>query len=493
MNTLIKQALCLCLVLAAGTVSAADLIQPDCKSLKTWTNTLAPSETYNLLPDVEISTLFRDETILPLFGRSITTWSREDIGKVQRWLNDCRRQALSAKDKVAGVAFNRALKATKLASRSLRPVWNARKQAEKQVKVLTRQQPFPELPQILTLAEQALQGADVSAQVAKMHPRHQGLARQASNLSQFSPYLSPAEVDALTNKLRAKRGGAAAEARAAEKKHAALLREIAAVPTTPAGLTQLNRIAGNTNTGSMTREEVDSYNQAIQRKRRFIQQKLAAKKAEANRARATLPAPVEERLKTELQGTGVSDASIRGLQPGMAFSRATKIAESQWGYLATIAAEADTKQFTPRRRELNRITQEDRRDGGLLNFRTMSGAVGELSFIEHYTGPMNLKSLSAMLIDRFGNPEIHTQKSNTMTMQWRQGDRHLRVVAGARIADAARNYMNYRSSVAVTLWSQSFADYLKAAEDRCAKLRDKPMNELSVNERQALLRGCLTP
>jgi hypothetical protein len=493
MKKLFKQALCFWAVLTACTVSAAELSRPDCESLKPWATSLVPNETYNPYPDVEISTLFRDETILPLFGRSIKTWSREDVGKVQRWLNDCRRQALSAKDKVSGEAYYRALKATKLGSRSLRPVWNARKQAEQKVEVLTRQQPFPELPQILTLAEQALQGVDVSAQVANMHPRHQGLARQASNLSQFSQYLSPAEIEALTDKLRIKRDGAVSEAAATKKKHAALLNEIAAVPATQAGLIQLNRIAGRTDIGNMKREDVDAYNEAIQGKRRSIQQQLAAKKEEADRARATLPAPVEERLKTELQGTGVSDASIRGLRPGIAFSRAMKIAESQWRYKATIAAEADTKQFTPIRRDLNRFTQQERRDGGLLNFRTISGAVGELSFIEHYTGPMNLKSLSSMLIDRFGNPDIHKQVSNAMTMQWQQGDRYLRVIAGARIADAARNYMNYRSSVAITLWSQSFTDYLKAAKERCAKLRDKPMNELSTNDRQALLTSCLTP
>jgi hypothetical protein len=66
-------------------------------------------------------------------------------------------------------------------------------------------------------------------------------------------------------------------------------------------------------------------------------------------------------------------------------------------------------------------------------------------------------------------------------------------LAGDRIARMERSYQGYHSPVEVALWRQDYGNYLAEAERHCADLRNRPMNELSVSDRQALLRGCKTP
>jgi hypothetical protein len=47
--------------------------------------------------------------------------------------------------------------------------------------------------------------------------------------------------------------------------------------------------------------------------------------------------------------------------------------------------------------------------------------------------------------------------------------------------------------VVVTMWIKDFADYLAEANNRCRRLRQKPVSQLSVDEKQAILFGCKTP
>ena len=50
-------------------------------------------------------------------------------------------------------------------------------------------------------------------------------------------------------------------------------------------------------------------------------------------------------------------------------------------------------------------TEEERRDGGMPEFSTMFGRVGEIVFTEHYTGPMDVAALRKTLSERFGSPQ----------------------------------------------------------------------------------------
>ncbi len=480
------------LILAGPALSATDLTQPDCPALQAWAANLAPEETFTPNPHLQLNTLFRDEQLVPLFGQDILRWEREDFDAVMGWMNECRTAANKARDKTTGQSLYAAIKTMKNGLRPLKQYWGQRQRVEQDVERMIKQKDFSELPQLLALAQQALRGEDVSAGVKALPPRYQGQGRQAAGLGAARDYFSEAELAGMIELLEARRTEAGATVSERNERHESLLREIAAVPMDRTGLNQLNRIAYQAPLGEMTREEVDSYNAAFQAKRNAINARIRSEQVAAEQARATLPAPVQEQLEAVLTGDSVDKLSLRGLRPGLDYAKAKAMARSDWGYSEATGGDL-LKQFTTTRKQLAQYTEEERRDGGVLEFATTSGRVGEIIFTEHYTGPMNVEALREALSEQYGSPQKTGSEDGATLLQWQQGDSHLKVLAGDRIARMERSYQGYRSSVEVTLWSQDYSNYLAEAERHCAELRSRPMGELSVNDRQALLMGCKTP
>ena len=480
------------LSLDAPALSETDLTQPDCPALQSWAAGLAPKDTFKPNPHLEINTLFRDEQLVPLFGQGILGWERDDFNAVMGWLNDCRKAAYTARDKATGQSFYAAIKTMKASLRPLKQYWGKRRLLLQNIDHIIEQKDFDELPQLLAMAQQALRGEDVAAGVETLHPRYHGLGRQAAELGTGRDYFSGAELAAMIQRLETRRTDAGTAVAERNQRHETLLHEIAAVPMDRSGLNQLNSIAYSAPVGEMTREEVDSYNAAMQARRNAINARLRSEQAAAEQARATLPAPVQEQLANVLTGDTVNDLALRGLRPGMDYDRARAIALSDWDYGEATGGDL-FKQFTTTGKQLARYTREERRDGGMLEFSTMSGQVGKIVFTEHYTGPMDVTALSKALRERFGPPQKTGNEDGATLLEWRQDNINLKVLAGDRIARMERSYKGYRSSVEVTLWSQDYSEYLAEAERHCAELRNKPMSELSVNDRQALLMGCKTP
>jgi len=466
---------------------AAELNQPDCAQLEGWTAGHDPKATFTVLPGVEISTLFRDETVVPLFGREVLAWANSDFSAVQGWLNDCRQAALKRRDKTTGNSLYQASKTVRNAGRVMFRVASARANIERRVQTLIDQRQSPELPEILALAQDALRGQDIMPRVRALHPRNQGLGMQAAELKQASEVMPESAVAALIDKLEARRGGATQAASAHQEELREIGGRIAAIPLTRAGLTQLNRLAQTTATTNMSRQELTAYNTAIQNKRNAINRNIQQMEAQAQQARATQPAPVAEQLDKVLNGSSVDELTLRGLQPGMPYAQAKAKAESEWGFSSGAGGDV-LKQFTLRRRDLNRTFKTEGRAGGALIFETMFGKLGKVTFMEHFTGPMNVRALHDALVERFGKPD---GDANVMT--WSEGKTHLQITANDRIADISLRRMGYRSSVVVALWSQDYTVYLEEAKRRCAELRDKPTGELSMNDKKALLMGCKTP
>jgi len=213
-----------------------------------------------------------------------------------------------------------------------------------------------------------------------------------------------------------------------------------------------------------------------------------------SRASATPPVknPVLTRLTAALTGKSVSGLSIRGLKPGIGFQEAKATAERRWGYSGGSAADV-FKEFAPNRRDLDRYKRTEGHDGGILKFSTMSGKLGEITYMEHYTSRMDIQAVQTALKQRFGTPTEQHPDGKAIVMAWKQGGTNLRITAGDRIATLARSRRGYWSSIEVALRSQAYTDYLKEAERHCAALRNKPMSQLSVNDRTALMKGCKTP
>ncbi len=477
---------------ASGTVSAA-LRAPDCGALQQWSAALSPGKTFEPRPGVTVTTLLEDRLVVPLFGAPVTAWRRTDLSSVQRLLTHCRRQALGAKNREAGNSLYAALKAVKQASRNLRKLWRAHKQVERQVASLLRLRPDPNVPEILSIAQAALQGRDTQNRVAALPPRWQGYGRQAAGLQTFGVMLSPGEIQPWLEQLEQKRREAAASINSRREAHQALLAEVAAVPVTPAGMGQLNRIVYKADPGRMNRTEQESFNRAVQSKRQQIRRVAVAHQAKVKRDMATLPAPMKKVVAAVLMGDSAEDASLHGIRTGISYAEIKRQAKRLWDYGEALTLGNPGHQLSTKRRDFNRLMRDERRDGGLLNVQTHQGVVGKVSYVEHFPGPANIAPLQTELEARFGKPdEVIDHEDGSRSLVWHGRDHHLRVRAGNRVTPS-RSYMGVRSSVEITLWTQEFAEYRAQAKTRCARLRDTPVSELSINERQAILTGCLSP
>jgi hypothetical protein len=138
------------------------------------------------------------------------------------------------------------------------------------------------------------------------------------------------------------------------------------------------------------------------------------------------------------------------------------------------------------------LLESERRSGGFLFFRTHEGRVGMIRYWEHYPGPVPVDELETHLRERFGSPDDRNVSPVSLVMNWEAGNRYLKVEAGNRVAQHMRS-QGAQSSMQITLWSEDFADYLEAAESRCAMLRKKTRGQLSNEEAADLVKGCLEP
>lgn len=201
---------------------------------------------------------------------------------------------------------------------------------------------------------------------------------------------------------------------------------------------------------------------------------------------------IAQRLARVLKGRSVADLSIGSLHPGIAYTKAKAIVGKEWALKGGAGADV-FKEFTTTRRQMNRYKQRYGRDGGIMKFATMSGTVGDVVFVEHYTGTMNAAAIQSALVKRYGKPDHQQQKGKALEMDWAKGDQELRISIGNRVTEFSRSRQGFWSSVVVDLRSDDYSEYLDKAKRRCARLRNKPMNQLSVNDKMALLHGCLTP
>lgn len=238
----LRLAACL-ILLNAASQSWSALKQPQCPALKDWAGAINAGASVDVVPGVTLNSAFANDLITPLFGQPVRQWTRDDFNSLSLWLTNCRREAMSAKDNASGDTLYAGIKELKAASRSMKTLWNAEISAERQVGSLTKMRQSSELAAILDMAQQALHGQNVSAQVGQFEPQYQGAARQAAELSRYAPMLSQDTVNSLIAKLEEKKATAAAATAVRQEQHQALLAEIAAVPVTPNAMAQLNRIA----------------------------------------------------------------------------------------------------------------------------------------------------------------------------------------------------------------------------------------------------------
>jgi hypothetical protein len=487
--------LCALVALAAVNGQSAwgeELDQPDCTQLEQWVAGHDPDASIEIAPKVQLDALLKDELVVPLFGRPVLSWKRSDFNLVKRWLNDCRKAANKRRDREMSQQLYQGVRAVSAAVGPLNRMQSVRQSTEQKVQWLIDYRPVPQLPELLALAEKALQGEDVAAQLDPIQIGR-GLKQHVRSLQQAPEFLPATEIEPLIGRLSERRAALESELQDTAAEMEAVKKELAEVPISAEGLAILDRLAQAPVLAKLSRGEAASFQEAVQQKRNFIYGTLRQRAAEEAAAKAAQPIDIATRLGELLVGTGVRGVSIRGLRPGVGYEEAKSAMEKDWGFKTGAGGDL-FKEFAPTRRDLARYTETDRRDGGLFNFETMRGTVGWMKFTEHYAGPLDVGAVLKWLTARFGKPAEQKPKDDKGTiLSWTDGGAYLQVTAADGLVELFRSAGPYRSMLAIELWSKAWVDYLAEAKRRCDALRQQPMSQLSIDEAEALASGCKTP
>ena len=471
-------------------LSALALEQPDCALLEPWAAGFATADTLTLAPKVNLSAQLGDDKTVPLFGAPVTEWTGVDFNAVKNLLNKCRKPALKRGDKAAAKQL---YEARSMVGKGLGPLNKLRQYrglTAESVDNIVNYHRVPELPQIIALAQRALTGEDV---VAELRGISIGRSFQdhMRRLQQAHDYLPASELEVLTAKLAAAEESVAAEQSAVNKEFEAAKQQLAAVPMTQAGVMELDRLNQLPVLSKVPRDQALAFQGEVMKKRQAISNALRQQATQQAAAEAAKPVPIEARLNT-LLGTedDVEDASIRGLRPGIPYAKAKRMMASDWGFGTGAGGDILFKQYAPTGRDLDRYKKQERRDGGMFLFETMEDEVGKLGYTEHYTGALDIGAIQNWLIGHFGKPDTQHSTPVRFTWNWEEDGIHLQIVASNQALDQMRAMWGFKSALEITLWSDDYTDFLAAAQKHCQELMKKPTSDLSAQDKMDLLQGC---
>jgi hypothetical protein len=174
-----------------------------------------------------------------------------------------------------------------------------------------------------------------------------------------------------------------------------------------------------------------------------------------------------------LVGDNVEDVTIKGLAPGVPEQRAIRHVRQRWGFKDSVTLS---------------LRPAFGLQGSMTEFKSMDdGTVGEVDFTVRFKTSLDNKQALKTLTDRFGNPDKTESIPAGQRLTWHDGDRILQVVSANRVNQM---YKGYKSRLAVALWTEEYEDYLEAVNDHCDELKEIPMNELSLAQKQYLAGHC---
>jgi len=267
--------------------------------------------------------------------------------------------------------------------------------------------------------------------------------------------------------------------------------QLAAVPMTQAGAMELDRLNQLPVLGKVPRADALAFQGEVMNKRRAISSAVRQQATQQAAAEAAKPVAIEARLNTLLgEKDDVGETSVRGLRPGIPYAKAKQMMADDWGFGTGAGGDILFKEYAPKGRDLDRYKQQERRDGGMFLFETMEDEVGKLSYTEHYTGALDIGAIQAWLIGHFGEPDAQQPTPLRFTWNWEDDGIHLQVVASNQALDQMRAMWGFKSALEITLWSDDYTDFLAAAQEHCEELSNKPMSDLSVQDKMDLLQGC---
>ena len=298
-------------LIACLPAAASDLKPADCAALADWATGFQSEPTEAVAPRVALPAAVSDEKIVPLFGKPVANWSRQDFGGFNKRLSGCQR-ALFKTDRDTANRLNTVRKAFKGIARSVRDLTKASEQAGQAVDQLLALPASAETPAVLELAAAALGGHDTAAR-ARSLPRM--AQRPMAQLTRATPNLATTTAGDLQGRLQgridelraAEQAQAAAAAAAAQRERERLAaeraeaearaaaalqtarRELDALPVAAESRTALDRLAALPALQTVPPDDAAAFRRTLAAKReavdRIVQRERAAKMQEELRDR----------------------------------------------------------------------------------------------------------------------------------------------------------------------------------------------------------------
>ncbi|MCW8944621.1 MAG: hypothetical protein OQL27_07585 [Sedimenticola sp.] len=287
-----------CLVISliliyAPLVSALD--KPDCSQLEAWAASGQSASGIKVSPGFELNALATDARLVPLFGRSIFDWTREDFSEFNLVMRGCSKAASKRRDRTARGQLQQATKQVGSAQRPLAGLIQARTKSDAAIAALIGGEANTDTLNLISLAEEALQGKEI-------RPRLRGMSRDKQqpliDLIHSQRYLASTDIENYSSRLNEqKQVIEKAQLAAQEEANVALdlaLKELQTVPATATGLTRLDELSKLQAVALAEPEKAKAYNEQVATKRSAVE--LELKQAQDEKS-AKLMASMIEKLR----------------------------------------------------------------------------------------------------------------------------------------------------------------------------------------------------
>lgn len=284
-----RQWLLLCMLFVYAPLTPA-LDKPDCTLIEKWATAGDAQETTQISPGLQLSVLAEDDRMVPLFGKSIYSWDRDDFRDFNTTVNVCAKAASKRRDRATRDTLQQAMRSVRKAQGPVSELTRAREAGSTAVTALLEEPASPETIVMLERAEEALQGKEVRPQLRGM-PR--ALQQQIASLIRAQRYLATTDVEALALRLAERRSALVAEREEAEAAATAELeaarRELESLANDAQGLAVLDRMSKLPALETARPEQARAFLDSVAQKRRSIEDaQRQAREEESSRIASTM-------------------------------------------------------------------------------------------------------------------------------------------------------------------------------------------------------------
>jgi hypothetical protein len=159
------------------------------------------------------------------------------------------------------------------------------------------------------------------------------VADDVKNLKSHSDYLTEQDRNELITRLEAGKGKVVAASNAIEKELADARKSIAAAQATAAGLRSLLKLAEAPVLETVGLNEAQEFREEVQQRQREIRTEINSQQAQSkDKAEASRPFDLRERLVKLFQGDELKELSFDGLSPGMSKEQAISTLRRDWKF-----------------------------------------------------------------------------------------------------------------------------------------------------------------